>query len=111
MSMPGSPEAEYGGLSGERGAIHVLSTAEAWLVLLPGVTSPVQCSSCADTLQGCELCQDLPNLLVPVLTEAPSLRGCRPACKENPNPCPNRGVAGCATRLMPFALAASPRVN
>lgn len=72
---------------------------------------PVQRSSCADMPQGCELHQDLPNLPVLILTEAPSLQGCRPACKENTNLCPDRGVASCATGLMPSALAASPRVN
>lgn len=70
-------------MGAKRGAVYVLSTAKAWLVLLPGVTSPVWRSSCADTLQWCELHQDLPNPLVTVLTEAPSLWGCRPACKEN----------------------------
>lgn len=104
MSMPRSTEAF-------KGSIHVLSSVKAWLVLLTGLLSPVQGSDCADMLQRCELHQDLPDLLVPVLTMAASLWGCRCACKENPSLCPKRGVAGCAAGLMPSALAASPGVN
>lgn len=57
MSMPGSTEAC-------KASVRVLSSAKAWLVLLTGLLSPVQCS---DMLKKCELHQDLPDLLVPVL--------------------------------------------
>lgn len=76
-------------------------------MLLSGVTFADQCSGLADMLQGCEFHQNLPDVLVPVLMEAPF----GSACKENPSPCPDRGVAGRAAGLLPAVLAVNPRVN